>query len=396
MKQKIYNLLLAATKFVRSNRILYWTLYNPFHRCLKRRLASFDYVLYSRVATKEVSGDVPYHYLPSARSKYKIGILRDPFCMHENYCTACMELGVAYEIIDWLASDWINRIRNSQCDAFVSWPGESIREWKNLFDDRLRFLENDMGKVVYPSPNALWLYGSKERQQSWLEIYGYPHPATWIFYEKDEALDFIHNYQGLDIKGKRGRIGCLVAKVDIGASAKGVKIIHTKKEAKNYVEEAFSGGLPGGVYANPQTRQWRHVLFQEHVGEAKEWRVMRLGESYFAYGKGKKGEFHSGSGIGVWDAPSQKLLNLLHDVTEKCRTSSMSMDVFELPNGELLINEMQCIYGAVDPAQMYVDGIPGRFLRHEDGQYEFQEGVYCTHHGCLLRVKDLIKILEEK
>ena len=71
----------------------------------------------------------------------------------------------------------------------------------------------------------------------------------------------------------------------------------------------------------------------------------------------------------------------------------MSLDVFQLPGGSLLVNEMQCVFGAYDDAQMYVDGEPGRFVRQANGEFVFEKGVYCVNHCCNLRIRDFMDII---
>ena len=391
MKNLFHRILCEGSKFARENRLLRGVIYRPLRGVLRKRFATFSYALSIPNPNSSVTPD---EWHPPIPSRYTFGILRDSFFSHVPYCAACQELGIAYKVIDWMAVDWVDRIKKSGCDAFLAWPGECIEQWKRMYDDRLRFMVEDMGRIVYPSLKALWLYGSKERQQGWLEIHGFPHPDTWVFYNQNEALDFVEKFDGLNVKPGKGGVGCLVAKVDIGSSALGVRILHTKAEAKAYVAKAFSIGVPNGAYCDVAARQWRHVFFQRHIGEAREWRMIRLGDSYFGYEKVKRGEFHSGTGLGEWNTPSNELLQLIHSVAEECGSSCMSMDVFQVPEGKLYINEMQCMFGAYDTAQMYVNGTPGRFVRNQDGVFAFEKGHFCVNHCCNLRVEDLISILD--
>lgn len=45
---------------------------------------------------------------------------------------------------------------------------------------------------------------------------------------------------------------------------------------------------------------------------------------------------------------------------DKFNFTSQAIDVFETGD-QLLINEMQCIFGQSDPYQMLIDGEPGRY-----------------------------------
>jgi hypothetical protein len=157
-----------------------------------------------------------------------LGVLRDPFYGHEPYLAACRELGVGYRVVDIFASNWIAQVESSGCELFLAWPMESIQEWKRLYDDRLQMLVEQMGKKIFPDLTAMWLYGSKERGNEWLELNGFPHPKTWVFYRRADALDFVANRAEFP----------LVAKTDIGAVSSGVSILHSCRAATKYVVSA--------------------------------------------------------------------------------------------------------------------------------------------------------------
>jgi hypothetical protein len=350
---------------------------------MRRRFYSVEYILFHAYANKNSKGCVPPESDYKSAFPWTIGVIRDVFLNHEAYIVACRELKVAYKTIDLYASDWISQIERSDCHAFVAWPSECIQEWKTLYDERLRLLTADMGHTLYPPYDALWLYGSKQRQRDWLDLHGFPHPKTSVFYNLEEALSFFSE-AALPV----------VAKVDIGASAHGVSIIRSNKQGDRLIRQAFGRGIKGSC-SDPQTRQWRHILLQEYVPDVREWRIIRIGESFFGYEKGKAGEFHSGSGLAGWFDPPRAALDLVYRITEEGGFRSMAMDVFEKPDGTLLVNELQSVFGAFDTAQMYIDGVPGRY-RRVDGNYVFEEGRYCSNTCCNLRIADLLEMLKTK
>jgi len=348
---------------------------------LRKRFYTVEYV--THLAEVKMSGKVMASE-SSYKSSYpfKIGIIKDPFFCYTSYILACRELKVAYRTVDIFSSDWVKQVRDSGCDAFVVWPGEFIHEWKRLYDERLRFLTNEMKQILYPSYDSLWLYGSKQRQRDWMDIQGFPHPETWVFYDRDEAMRFINSAKLP-----------LVVKLDIGATASGVWIVNSLHAARKFIDSAFSHGIIG-KRADVRSRQWRFLLFQEYIPDIREWRILRVGDSYFGHEKGKSGGFHSGSDVVGWFAPPRKALDLIHRVTETGGFRSMAMDVFETQDGNLLINELQSIFGSVDTAQMYIDGIPGRY-KMVDGDFIFEEGRFCKNASCNLRVVDLINMLNQ-
>ena len=94
--------------------------------------------------------------------------------------------------------------------------------------------------------------------------------------------------------------------------------------------------------------------------------------------------------------PTDRLLELLHRVTTVTGMRSMAMDLFELPDGRLLINELQTVFGAsVAVHQLKCDGEPGRMVRVEAGRWRFEAGDFARNACANLRLLDALKLLAE-
>ena len=380
-----YRFVECLSKALRGDAFLKRLVYDPLKVTVRRRLMTFRYMLQYLERNREIEGGVPDSFRGDGR--LMVGILKDPFFSHEPYAAACRELSIGYRLVDVFASDWIGQVKASGCDLFFAWPTESIPEWKKLYDDRLRFLVEQLGKKVFPDLQACWIYGSKERQAVWLALNGFPHPRYWNFFIEDEARRFVEPFDFA--------AGALVGKTDIGAVASGVSILRNRKSALAYVKKAFAKGLQG-YFADAQTRQWRHVLFQEYLGDVKEWRVIRLGDSFFGFGKLKKGEFHSGSHEFEHIPPPTKVLDLAWKITEKGNFKSMSVDIFETADGALSVNELQCVCGQHSPDLLYKDGVSGRLCRTLSGDWNFEAGTFADLHGCKLRVLAGLEMLKRR
>ena len=115
--------------------------------------------------------------------------------------------------------------------------------------------------------------------------------------------------------------------------------------------------------------------------------------SYFGHQKLKKGEFHSGSKMIGWYDPPHQLLDFVRDTVTKGNFSSMCLDIFETTDGRYLVNELQSLFGQSTESQMYVNGIPGRYIYADIDKWSFVEGFYCENGCSNLRVNAVLKLL---
>lgn len=309
-----------------------------------------------------------------------LGIIRDSMYRYGNYEVACLELGVPYKLVDITCSAWIKQIKDSGCDAFLVWPPYINTLNKQIFDERLRTIVYDLKKTIFPSYESIWLYESKRRTADWLSVNNIPHPMTYVFFDRNEALDFLESAKLP-----------LVFKTDLGSEASGVEIIRDKKRGKRLINLCFGAGYLR-KHCIWKDRARDYILFQEYIPDAIEWRIERIGNSFFGHQKGKKGDFHSGTKVMLWERPPIRLLDFCRDVTEIGSFMSMDLDILETKDGRYLVSELQAVFGAPEFAQMYIDGKPGRFVfdKHSNA-WQFEEGDFCRNYLCNLRIETLLK-----
>lgn len=326
----------------------------------------------------------------------KLGILKEFLGKEKNYVLACEDLGIEYEIIDIISNDWIDKIKNSGCDGFLVRPSAAKEVWKKLYDERLYFINKVMKKPIYPSYDEIFIYENKKNMAYWLKTNEIAHPKTWIFYRKNEALDFLKNYDMFP----------LVFKTNIGSSAIGVKFFN-KNQAKRVVQKIFTKWkffnrgytkwkmskfhIP---YPLMDDKQHNFVIFQQTLNIKHEWRIIKIGNSYFGHQKLINGKYHSGSGLVGWVNPPIELLDFAKMICDKGSFNSMDIDIFETVEGSYVVNELQSLFGSVLPYQMMFDGKKGRYL-NIDGKWEFEEGVFNQNGSCNLRINDFIDQLSK-
>jgi len=328
----------------------------------------------------------------------KLGILNEFLGLEKNYIKACQDLNIEYEVIDVISNNWIENIMNSDCDGYLVRPSAAKEVWKNLYDERLYFISQIMNKQIYPSYNEIMLYENKKNMAYWLKYNNISHPNTWIFYDKKEAMSFIKNYSNFPI----------VFKTNIGSAAIGVKFFSKRKAIKTISKiftkfMFFNRGYTKWYktkylisFPLMDDKQFNYVIFQEKIDIKFEWRVIKIGDSYFGHQKLINGKYHSGSGLVGWVRPPDDLLNFAKSICDVGEFSSMNIDIFESVNGQYFVNELQTIFGSYLPSQMYIENIPGR-LKWEKEKWSFEEGLFNQNGSCNLRVNDFVnKLISNK
>jgi len=321
-----------------------------------------------------------------ARVNLRLGIIKEFTRLHSLYIGACRELGVPYCVVDISGPDWIEQIERSGCDAFLVRPSGQITVWKQMYDERLRVLVQDLGKILFPSYDEIWLYESKRRMHYWLAANEIPHPKTWVFYDRRQALAFA-----------RETPLPIVFKADFGSGSKGVRILRDRPSLRRLINRSFARGfLKTG--SDLRDRQWGSVLFQEFLPDAAEWRMIRIGESFFGYEKVRKGQFHSGSHCWRYGRPRSDLLDFVREITDKHNFRSMDIDVLVTQQHQYFVNELQAVFGMGNPYEMcVVNGKAGRMIHDSmTNDWRFEEGDFCRNKLCNLRVETLVRLLQAR
>jgi len=325
---------------------------------------------------------------------------------HLAWVSACKEFAnsVCYRVVNLTSHNWLEEIQKQRFDVLLAKPGGVTAPYKQLYDERIYILTIILGYSIFPSPLEIFMYENKRLLSYWLKANDIPHPETWVLYDTTEAINLTSN---IDYP--------VVAKTNIGASGSGVVIIRDKTEANNYIKRTFSGkGSPqrtgpnfskGNIFirglhyvshpldiskklkiykARNKNLQKGFIIFQVYIPHEFEWRVVRIGDSFFAHKKLKSGTKASGTLLKQYDNPPLKLLSFVKKITDKYKFFSQAVDIFESDKG-YLVNEMQCIFGQSDPHQMLVNGVPGRY-RYLNGNWLFEEGDFARNQCYNIRL----------
>lgn len=329
----------------------------------------------------------------------KLGILTG-YHEWQSYIEACKQLGVDYEIVDILSADWMSNLKSAvnRIDGFCARPTCGFQELKTIYDERLHFIAEYFKKPICPNYNSLYIYESKRNMAAFLEFFDVPHSKTMVFIDKNEAIEYL----------KRAKYP-LVQKANIGAGGSAVTILRNSSQAVSMANKVFGyrnglicrGVAPCakkfGIPIRLSGAEQKHYMIVQEFHKIKwEWRILKIGNSYFGHQKLLKGDKASGSGLVGWVEPPLNVLMMAKDICDKGGFDVMDVDIFETVDGQFLVNELQTIFGSYLPYQMKINDRSGRFVYSDESGFVFEEGEFNQLHSKLLIVENFVNRLKQK
>ena len=262
----------------------------------------------------------------------------------------------------------------------------------------LRVIAEHLHLPVFPDLATCWHYDDKVAQAYLLEALDIPHPQTWVFWRKADALAWCEQ-----------AAYPLVAKLACGAGSRNVRLIQTPRAAWAYVNQAFSGSgivtqpalqprrmarawtvvkragkrlVQAGPYvcANrfpslPDQTFWmpqkNHVLFQEFLaGNAYDTRVTVIGDRAFAYRRFNRPNDFRASGSGNFDVNPAEInpecIRTAFQNARKLQSQSMAFDFLFRPG------DPRPLTGEI--SYCYVDWMVAKCPGHWDSELKWHAG----------------------
>jgi glutathione synthase/RimK-type ligase-like ATP-grasp enzyme len=237
-----------------------------------------------------------------------------------------------------------------------------------------------LGLVVYPDQNTCWHYDDKIAQAHLLSATGIPTPKTWIWFDREAALNW-----AVDAPYP------LVIKLWAGAGGTNVRLISSFEKARLWIDKLFYNGVASladekitlqrrlvearNLLLRGErsiVREWHrdYVLFQEFLsGNAFDTRVTVIGKRAFGFRRfNREGDFRaSGSGIIDWNPAevAADFIRLAFEVADRLKTQSCAIDGL-WRDGEAMVAEISYTY-----ASWAVERCPGYW----DPEMNWHEGI---------------------
>lgn len=136
---------------------------------------------------------------------------------------------VPYKCVDVTKDDVISNL--SDCDGLM-WHWYHADGTSQLFARQLTYCIERMGVPVFPSYHSAVHYDDKIAQKYLYECVGVPHATSYVFYDRERALEWAKSAKFPK-----------VYKLRCGAGASNVSLVKSFREAKSVINTAFSRGV---------------------------------------------------------------------------------------------------------------------------------------------------------
>jgi glutathione synthase/RimK-type ligase-like ATP-grasp enzyme len=175
----------------------------------------------------------------------------------------CEESGIAYKVVDCYRSDIIQQLYDCNALMYQFHQGDPK---DILFAKQLMYSVAIAGKRVFPDFYTMWHFDDKVGQKYLLEAIDAPLVPSWVFYDKQQALDWV------------GKIKFpVVFKLRNGAGSGNVRLVRDRSLAVRLVNRAFGRGFSQySAWGNVQERIRRYRLGKTSLLDVAKG-IIRLG-----------------------------------------------------------------------------------------------------------------------
>jgi glutathione synthase/RimK-type ligase-like ATP-grasp enzyme len=292
----------------------------------------------------------------------------------------CKQQKIPYKIVNCYDTDIIEQV--ADCDALM-WHYHQTSYKDKLFAKELLFALEQSGKKVFPNFNTAWHFDDKVGQKYLFEAIGVPFVPAFVFYSKQEALNWSESALFPKVFKLRG-----------GAGSSNVLLVKNKREANRLINKAFGNGFPQYNAIMGLKERWRkyragkssliepikglvrfiypmefvkmyhpekgYVYFQDFIpNNDSDIRIIVIEDKAFAIKRlVRENDFRaSGSGFVLYEKElfNEHCVNMAFNLNEKIKSQSLAIDfVFDSHNNPLIIEISYGFIPAVyDPCTGY-------------------------------------------
>jgi glutathione synthase/RimK-type ligase-like ATP-grasp enzyme len=306
----------------------------------------------------------------------------------------CQKNKIPYKLVDCYRSDIVKQVED--CNV-IMWHFHHTDPRDVLFAKQLFLSLETSGKKVFPDFKTGWHFDDKVGQKYLLESVGAPLVPSYVFYEKNKALQWADKTEFPK-----------VFKLRRGAGSSHVQLVKDKKTAGKLIHQAFSSGFSQYDAGSNLKERWRKFLsgknsiidlikgilrfgyttdfdlvagkergyayFQDFIsGNDHDIRVIVIHGKAFAIKRVVRPNDFRASGSGMIEYEKQHFdpgtIELSLDLAEKLQAQCLALD-FVYENGKPLIVEVS--YGYTKEVYEDCTGYWDRELKWHRGRFNPQ------------------------
>jgi glutathione synthase/RimK-type ligase-like ATP-grasp enzyme len=321
----------------------------------------------------------------------RLGIHQTKGFFSDRWIDYCEDKGIDYKLVNCYSNDIIQQL--SDCDALM-WHFNHKSPKASKFARQLLFSLEISGKKVFPDFHTAWHFDDKVGQKYLLEAIGAPLVPSWVFYGKEEAIEWANKTSYPK-----------VFKLRSGAGSDNVRLVRSRRKALCLIRKAFGTGfsqyesirnlmerirkfrhgkttlldvLKGIVrlfikteYSRVTGREKGYIYFQDFIpGNDHDIRVVVIKDKAFAIKRMVRvNDFRaSGSGFILYDKLffKDEIISLSFEIAEKLNTQCVAFDYVH-DNGKPMLVEIS--YGFSPSGYDQCKGYWDRNLAWNEGNF---------------------------
>lgn len=324
----------------------------------------------------------------------KIAIHHKLGSFSERWIEYCKKNAISYKIVNAYDSNIIEQVKG--CDVFM-WHHHHADFKDVLTAKKILFALEHAGIKVFPDFKTGWHFDDKVAQKYLLEAIEAPVVPSFVFYEKQKALDWAESTDYPKVFKLKG-----------GAGSSNVKLVKNKKQCVRLINKAFGSGFAQNDYLyefKDRIKKYKagkmsakqilsplyrlvfprafdkmshkekgYVYFQEFIpNNDSDTRIVIVGNYAVAEKRFvRKGDFRaSGSGEFSYDNINLKAIGLAFEISKRLKVQCVAFDFVFDENDNPLIVEMSYGFGTtgLNKAPGYWDSS----LNWHEGKFNPQE-----------------------